>query len=168
MGPCGTASKWAAVGSTLRPTTDNSKCLTRNLERLALQPCDDARDSQKWTLPTDGAGIVADLDEGICLDNMQREAGPAGLYGCHKGGTQLWTLSAGALATQSRPDVCLGIGAAPVLDLCAAHDDDFVWERTGDTLRPTAQPAMCLTRAGGKAVLQKCADTPEQKWALGS
>jgi polypeptide N-acetylgalactosaminyltransferase len=150
----------------VHPSGQPQECLARDGETVALGPCRGTL-SQKWALSETGDGVVSDPDGGVCLDNMQRTAGPPGLYGCHGGGTQLWTFTGGRLTVANR-DVCVGLGNAAGLALCRAHDPDQQWVREQRTLRPAGHRDVCLTRHDGSATLEDCTeDRAAQEWVIG-
>ena len=159
---------WTFHESALHPQDRPGLCLERVSDRLALRPCRVGRAAQQWNVPPPGtAGVLADKDRSVCLDNMQRRRGAPGLYGCHGGDTQQWTMnSKGVLTSSGTSDVCLGTGFTAAMDVCAL-DKDYEWVHTNGTLRPVQQQDHCLQRSGASVMLTPCAsNSPHQQWSV--
>lgn len=151
------------IDNTLRPQSAPGSCLQRVGDLLALRPCANST-RQQWLRGGDSETTLADPDGSVCVDNMQRQSGAPGLYGCHGGSTQQWQLTPdGQLA--SGP-ICLGLGADVGLALCHPGDQEQKWQQVEESLRPDQHPDKCLTRNGDKAVLQTCDDSAAQHWSV--
>jgi hypothetical protein len=132
----------------LRLAGELSVCLSRRVDSgdavpVTFHACSDTV-RQQWVFSPKGGeeGEEGDGERfgtigaptGGCLDNMQRERGPFGLYGCHDGGTQQWSLSMNGssgtikIKSKEKSDTCLG--PDPFVDqwICTANDLNMLWD----------------------------------------
>lgn len=173
--PCDSegAARWEFHGngqlhSIDRPGLCLSRTPTGQEEELRLSQCENIN-RQKWKLNKGQGthGTLSDLDEGVCLDNMQRQSGPAGMYSCHGGGTQQWQLtSEGKISCNS---VCLGISPQASIGSCLHNDPSFQWLWDGPHLKPKLMPHLCLEQQPSlhRAELRACTEdgsNPQQNW----
>lgn len=104
----------------LKLKSDPTICLSRRIDMgdpvpVTFSKCIDTV-RQEWEFDVKdketGAMTIASPD-GNCLDNMQRERGPFGLYGCHGGGSQQWILTKGTnlIKSKEKSDTCIGAAA---------------------------------------------------------
>merc|ERR1712146_226494 len=105
-------------------------------------------------------------DSGICLDNMQRQRGPPGLYGCHGGASQRWLFKDGYLTSPYVSDVCLGHDYQATLHPCRPKDVLYQWDHMPDkTLRPRDNKDACLARIDEHTVrIDTCNAVDGRQW----
>merc|ERR1711920_984024 len=136
-----------------------------------------ASSKQMWSTERsplgDGAVMLSDPDRSACLDNMQKTSGAPGIYACHGGGTQQWTMRNGKIQSayigfEGGQEVCLGftpqVGVAP----CVKDDVNFQWHQDGDLFRSKAATDYCITRTNeGNVVLRHCrTPSPDMRWSF--
>jgi len=153
----------------LRLKTDRSICLSRRIDSgdpvpVTFSKCEDTV-RQHWLFDVkdaDTGAITIGSPDGNCLDNMQRERGAFGLYGCHGGGSQQWiiTKDTKVIRSKEKTDTCIGAGAFTDNWICTANDLNFHWKKTVVTdsvsssnvprvmFRPEWDEALCLERTG--------------------
>merc|ERR1712232_83870 len=168
--PCERAAHWELRNTGEIHSLDKpGMCLGRTLnglnEEFRLTKCKGAA-HQTWMFRKDGKGhgTLSDLDFSGCLDNMQRDTGPAALGGCHGGATQQWDITAdGKITSVFLRNACLGISVEAALASCLPDDLAYQWLWDGRRLRPAMFPELCLVRiqVGGesKTQLRACSDS---------
>lgn len=148
----------------LRLGSDHSICLSRRIDSgdpvpVTFSKCTDTV-RQHWIFDIKdretGAMTIGSL-EGNCLDNMQRERGPFGLYGCHGGGSQQWLIDKDTqvIRSKEKTDTCIGASAFTDNWICTANDLNFLWTKvpvpsssSSVTLRPDWDMTLCLQQTG--------------------
>ena len=169
---CSQATRWHREGSLLQLNHKRDFCLARTDDlQLKIQPCDASNEMQFWVLGEDGS--LSDTEQAQCMDNMQLKTGPPGLYGCHGGGTQQWTLSEdGLLAAKLMPNTCISMFFSPANGECMKSDTTYQWRYKTKMLQSRFEPSMCLTRKSkepGPLVLETCNVSNEfQHWVFTS
>jgi hypothetical protein len=58
----------------------------------------------------DGAGTLSEPNKKLCFDNMQKDRGMFGLFGCHGFGSQQWLLQDGLIKSADMKDTCTMLG----------------------------------------------------------
>ena len=105
---CETAEAWVLDGNRYKLSDDPTQCLERGLDqKLRVRKCSPTSLAQEWQFEhglSNGQNfpgtVLKGADTGHCLDNMQRQRGAPGLYGCHSGATQRWKLSPGRVVLE--------------------------------------------------------------------
>ena len=174
----------------LRLESDPLVCLSRRIDSgdpvpVTFSKCEDTV-RQHWLFDVKDAAsgaITIGSPDGNCLDNMQRERGPFGLYGCHGGGSQQWiiTKDTHVIKSKEKADTCIGAGAFTDNWICTANDLNFRWKKvlvgSHISFRPEWEPSLCLERTGAGPAhnaeeaakhisLLPCASKSEQFWDL--
>lgn len=165
---CDGATTWTYDGKRFHSAKDPTKCIQRSVQsEPQMRDCNEKFDSQVWSF-TPPKGTISDPAHGRCIDNMQRNTGAAGLYGCHGYAVQQWELNEDqTLSNEFSGHTCLGHFPILAQGMCIrdAPEDRFVYE--GQQIRPSTQPNMCLARAGDKLEFQTCQlGSKDQMWVF--
>ena len=169
---CGKGTKWKMDGKQLMSLDRIGKCLTRSPsgEALDLVKCKESH-LQHWSF--ESPGTLSGPDKDLCVDNMQRNSGPPGLYGCHGGKTQQWQLDdqQRLRSGEGSSSICLGFDPSVSLSSCAPDDPAFEWIRKTSnekdsvgyqTFSPVESPERCLISKNGFAMMGNCKG--KEKW----
>jgi len=168
MGSCVGAPAWVekelSSGLKLLALRSNrNSCLERGNNKLNIQPCDPEKENQQFSVMD---FKIASANGKLCLDRLSSQGtadtGTVGMYECHGGPPQKWTLNEQGVLTN--PDVggegaravCLSFHGETTQVQCKRDQKELEWDYEDGSLKPRSHPDVCLDRLAGGPKLSPC------------